>query len=646
MEGFQDNQHEDWGLHPHLEQATPTPVPSALLPTVLQRLGLEGQSTLSFEQAREDIRNPDWQKRAAAVRTLGKLNTPEAQSLLLPALDDEDSSVRAAALHALGQNASSERLFTALHDEDWHVRETAIFIVGQHKQKRLPDALALGLRDTDVLVREAAQMLQNRQQTLQPLEQPPTNHRIDLFAPPSPHSHISGQQMSMQPQERHQPHRSTSLFSPFMQKKDRKLMRQEQEQSFGQEPEQPSEYRSYDPYRNGLSERWEKATSYPSYRRPFRSRWYMLLGMVIVFVIAGIIGWAVAVITPFSRTNRIIQVQGEQATALPFYKSTVVPQKSDTLYTYLGHSGYVYAVAWSPNGSRIASASADGTVQVWDATTGATMGANIVVHRGNLSSYSALAWSPDGKYIASSSATDPTVEIWNAATGATTATYQLQGAAASVSHIGAALRLSGGCGTGVYQVAWSPDGTRLALAGGYQTHGIVEVLNALTGNILLTYTAHASCVDALSWSHDGKYIVTGSFDGTVNVWDAATGKTLYQYATTGTNDIVESAAWSPDDQRIALSMQGQSIGIWDPFNNQKSQFTTGPDVFQIAWSPDGQRLAAVGPTGDARIWNASTGANLAAYNSNAPELFAVAWSPDGRMLAAGGMNDAVQIWQV
>ncbi len=645
MEGFQDKQHEGWGVHPHLEQATPTPVPSTLLPTVLQHLSLDGQSTLSFEQARENIINPDWQKRVAAIRTLSKLNTPEAQSLLLPALDDEDSSVRAAALHALGQNASSERLFTALHDEDWHVRETAIFLVGQHKQKLLPDTLALGLRDTDVAVREAAQMMQNRQHTLQPLEQQPTNHRIDLFAPPSPHSRMPGQQMSMQPQEKPQPHRPKTLFSPFMQKKDKKLMRQEQEeeQSFGQESEQLSEYRSYDPYRNGLSERWEKATSYPTYRRPFRPRWYILLGMLILFVIAGMIGWVIAVVTPFSRSSQAIQAQ---ATPFPFYKATVVTQKSDALYTYLGHSGYVYAVAWSPNGSRIASASADGTVQVWDATTGATMGANVVVHRGNLSSYSALAWSPDGKYIASSSATDPTVEIWNAATGATTATYQLQGAAASVSHIGAALKLSGGCGTGVYQVAWSPDGTRLALAGGYQTHGIVEVLNALTGNILLTYTAHASCVDALSWSHNGKYIVTGSFDGTANIWDAKTGKTLYQYATTGTNDIVENATWSPDDQRVALSILGQGISVWNPFHNQKTQFATGTDVFQTAWSPDGQRLAAVGPTGDARIWNASTGANLATYHSNVPELFAVAWSPDGHMLATGGMNDAVQIWQV
>ena len=67
--------------------------------------------------------------------------------------------------------------------------------------------------------------------------------------------------------------------------------------------------------------------------------------------------------------------------------------------TYTGHSDYVNAVAWSPDGTRIASASFDETVQVWDATTGITLS----LSRGHRREISAVAWSPDGKRIASGS---------------------------------------------------------------------------------------------------------------------------------------------------------------------------------------------------------------------------------------------------
>ena len=81
-----------------------------------------------------------------------------------------------------------------------------------------------------------------------------------------------------------------------------------------------------------------------------------------------------------------------------------------TLYTYRGHSGIVYAVAWSPDGKRIASGSADATVQVWDAADGS----NMYIFQGHSDRVFAVAWSPDGKRIASGSA-DATVQVWKTA---------------------------------------------------------------------------------------------------------------------------------------------------------------------------------------------------------------------------------------
>ena len=108
------------------------------------------------------------------------------------------------------------------------------------------------------------------------------------------------------------------------------------------------------------------------------------------------------------------------------------------LYTYRGHKTEVEPVAWSPNGTRIASGSLDNTVQVWDATPGG----NMLIYRGHKSPVESVAWSPDGTRIASGS-DDKTVQVWDAATGDTLFTYRGHSAA-------------------VYTVAWSPDGTRLA----------------------------------------------------------------------------------------------------------------------------------------------------------------------------------------
>ena len=121
------------------------------------------------------------------------------------------------------------------------------------------------------------------------------------------------------------------------------------------------------------------------------------------------------------------------------------PSAGTTLLTYRGHSGYVYAVAWSPDGSRIASGSYDQTVQVWDAATGAAL----LTYGGHSSFVNAVAWSPDGRRIASASH-DNTVQVWDAATGASLLTYE-------------------GHSYAVYSVAWSPDGRRIASASDDQT---------------------------------------------------------------------------------------------------------------------------------------------------------------------------------
>jgi WD40 repeat protein len=113
----------------------------------------------------------------------------------------------------------------------------------------------------------------------------------------------------------------------------------------------------------------------------------------------------------------------------------------DDLLIYRDHFYFVNAVAWSPDGRKIASASADTNVQVWNVASGS----NILTYRGHSSKVNAVAWSPNGKRIASAS-DDRTVQIWDATTGETIFTYR-------------------GHTKEVSSVAWSPNGTRIASAG-------------------------------------------------------------------------------------------------------------------------------------------------------------------------------------
>ena len=168
-------------------------------------------------------------------------------------------------------------------------------------------------------------------------------------------------------------------------------------------------------------------------------------------------------------------------------------------FTYRGHTAAVVAVAWSPDGKRITSGSDDGTVQVWDASTGSRL---VNYHEGYsaFNGVTAVAWSPDSQHIASGS-TYGTVQVWDASTGKTLLTYT-------------------GHTTQVNAVAWSPDGRHIASASGnvFNKDTTVQVWDASTGKRLLTYTGHTAAVTSVAWSPDGKWIASGSTDHTVQVW--------------------------------------------------------------------------------------------------------------------------------
>ncbi len=197
------------------------------------------------------------------------------------------------------------------------------------------------------------------------------------------------------------------------------------------------------------------------------------------------------------------------------------------------HSAAISALAWSPDSKRIASASLDKTVLIYDVAHQK----NLVIYRGHTDAVLTVAWSPDGKYLASGSA-DKTIQIWDVTSG--TRVLTLPG------HTGA-----------VTTVAWSPDSKHVVSS---SEDGTVRVWDVIHGNLVLTYRGHMGAVMAAAWSPDGEYIASAGADTTVQVWDANTGKTIYTYH--GHHDAVLAVAWSPDGRRVASSGQDGTIQIW------------------------------------------------------------------------------------
>ncbi|KAJ7789990.1 hypothetical protein B0H13DRAFT_2521561 [Mycena leptocephala] len=235
----------------------------------------------------------------------------------------------------------------------------------------------------------------------------------------------------------------------------------------------------------------------------------------------------------------------------------VVWPPSETLV--LQGMAQVLSVAFSADGTRIASGSGDNTIRVWEAATGQPVGEPLAGHTNGVTS---VAFSPDGTRIASGSH-DNTIRVWDAATGQPVS------------------EPLAGHTNWVTSVAFSPDGTRIASGSGDNT---IRVWEAATGQpVGEPLAGHTYWVTSVAFSPDGTRIASGSGENTIRVWDAATGHYLYghtglQLAPPST--VVGEFDPSPHSPRWTLSF-GLSLAIRIIQNRKGTEDVTHADLVHL-----------------------------------------------------------------
>ncbi|MBW4617973.1 MAG: PD40 domain-containing protein [Cyanosarcina radialis HA8281-LM2] len=200
----------------------------------------------------------------------------------------------------------------------------------------------------------------------------------------------------------------------------------------------------------------------------------------------------------------------------------------------LGHTDWVYSVAFHPQGKILASGSADCTLKLWDLSTGQCL-QTLSTHTDKIFG---IAWSPDGQTLASASA-DCTVKLWDVRTASCISTLH-------------------GHDNRVYAAIFSPDGQIVATG---STDKTVKLWDWRTGECLKTLNGHTNWVFALAFSPDGQTLASASHDRTVRFWDVSTGQCLH--VGLGHTHLVSSVAFSPDGQVVASGSQDQTVRLWD-----------------------------------------------------------------------------------
>jgi eukaryotic-like serine/threonine-protein kinase len=278
------------------------------------------------------------------------------------------------------------------------------------------------------------------------------------------------------------------------------------------------------------------------------------------------------------------------------------------LSQFRGHTGTISAVAFSPDGQRIATAATDRTARVWDTNTGEVLRIVEVAAPEGLV-YLCLAFNADGTRIVTGG--DDKALVWDIATGEIVA------------------RLLGHTGR-IKSIVYSPDGSQILTA---SLDSQAMLWNAQTGQWLKTFKRDPSELEGACFSPDGTRVLTTHRGGAARIWDTQTGEHLLRISN---QDIALSAQFSPDGKRIVCSVgnENETVRLFETWTGELPVRIKGavhPGTI-VSFSSDGSTVVTRTLLGETRVWDALTGEEVQSHGI--PRLAnSGIISPDGRQIA-------------
>jgi WD40 repeat protein/uncharacterized caspase-like protein len=190
----------------------------------------------------------------------------------------------------------------------------------------------------------------------------------------------------------------------------------------------------------------------------------------------------------------------------------------------------------------------------------------------------------------------------------------------------------------INSVAFSHNGARL-LSGSLD--GSLMLWDTASGLLIRTFEGHS-----LSFTPDGRRVLSGGKDGVLRLWDVATGQLICTFE--GHSDWITSVAFSPDGTRLVSGNSDKTLKLWDAAAGELIRTFEGhsDEVSSAAFSPDGRRVLSGGKDGVLRLWDVATGELIRTFEGHSHAVNSVAFSPDGTRVLSGSQDETLKLWAV
>jgi WD40 repeat protein/serine/threonine protein kinase len=392
--------------------------------------------------------------------------------------------------------------------------------------------------------------------------------------------------------------------------------------------------------------------------------------------------WTVA----FSPDSRRVVTAQEEHVAIVWDAATGQPLSFDATTDQpkvrIEHGNAVVDASLSPDGTRVATASLDWTVRVWDTWTGALV-MPILKHGEPVAR---VLFSPDGRYLLTIT-NARTARLWDAATGEpVTPALKHWGPVRTACFSPDGRRVVTDCGNEArvwdlpFAEGRAEDLARLAqflanerIQAGGEARGVLPLtteelrrdwdrvcsssLPALTGRgrmkggedkekEVVFFDGHTDDVWTVACSPDGKKALTASVDKSIRLWDMATGRKLKRF--TGHEHVVFCAAFSRAGDRIVSGSADKTIRLWDAESGKELKRFGGheDEVWWVAFSPDGRSVLSAGKDKTIRLWDMNSAKEHKRFKGHTEPVRGVAFSPDGKRILSGSWDRTVRLWDV